>query len=60
MQVAFGRGLAPIAVSVFEAMQGRGKDVVEGIQVLRAAQGSAVEKTGKLRQLAQRLGFHGL
>jgi hypothetical protein len=59
VQVGLGRRARPVVVGVAKAVQRRGEDVVELVEVARAHQPVAVEQAGVLLQLLQRLGHHG-
>jgi hypothetical protein len=57
VQHVLGAGAVPVVVGVAVAVQRRGDDVVEAVQVGRCEQGGAVEQAGKALQLGQGLGL---
>ena len=59
-QVRLGRCAGPVVVGVLEAVQWRGEQVVEVVQVARGQYLLAAEQAGVLGQLGQRLGPHGV
>ena len=59
-QVRLGRCAGPVVLGVLEAMQWRGEQVVEVVQVARGQHLLAAEQAGVLGQLGQCLGPHGV
>ena len=57
-QVRLGGGAPPVVLGVAEAVQRRGEDVVELVEVARGEQARLVEQPRMLAQLRERLGLH--